>query len=208
MYTLIKTMETEGYQGSVALYRCETTKSVFVLKTHKNGIQGKIEIAVMHTARDLCWVVKPFELPPVYQSPLRVATYYCANGDLFEMLDYLHTTHKITDLLARTMCIQLVYGIQELHDAGIVHRDIKPENIFIDERFRLLYGDFGYSECNAETNVALTNVCGSDAYLAPEMKNKSMTGGVYNGYAADVWSLACFHNHRKHAFWASQCIRL
>ena len=41
------------------------------------------------------------------------------------------------------VAIQLLEGLRDLHDLGIVHRDIKPANVLVDDRGNLLLADFG-----------------------------------------------------------------
>ncbi|MFW9817924.1 MAG: serine/threonine protein kinase, partial [Candidatus Thorarchaeota archaeon] len=44
---------------------------------------------------------------------------------------------------AANLTLQILEGLQEAHDAGIVHRDIKPGNIIIDNKGRPRLVDFG-----------------------------------------------------------------
>ncbi|KAF6162844.1 hypothetical protein GIB67_029113 [Kingdonia uniflora] len=52
----------------------------------------------------------------------------------------------------------------------ILHFDIKPENILIDEKFRIVLSDFGFSEFKSEDDgrVIRTEIRGTAGYRAPE----------------------------------------
>lgn len=80
---------------------------------------------------------------------------------------------------ARMILLQVVAGLQAIHDAGVIHRDIKPSNIF------LIGGDDGRapsvkvldlglakavdpSSSLAETLTLVDEVMGTAQYMAPE----------------------------------------
>lgn len=82
----------------------------------------------------------------------------------------------------------MLTGVNHLHNHGIVHRDIKPANILLAQG-RTLSGrptikicDMGLA-AKLPAGGRLTEVCGSAAYMAPEMLN--MKG---YGTSVDVWS--------------------
>ena len=43
------------------------------------------------------------------------------------------------------LIIQLIKGINHMHEKKILHRDIKPENIFLGTEGKIKIGDFGIS---------------------------------------------------------------
>ena len=79
---------------------------------------------------------------------------------------------------------QLVVGLNDIHESGVVHRDIKPENLLLDEYRELRIADFSFAACADDTRV-LKRQCGSPHYVAPDV----LTGEGYNGRAVDIWSL-------------------
>ena len=73
---------------------------------------------------------------------------------------------------------------------GVAHRDIKPGNVVFDnsskETVRLV--DFGFAASfrvdGGSTVRKLKTLCGSPAYMAPEL----VRGGLYLGPPVDVWA--------------------
>ena len=44
---------------------------------------------------------------------------------------------RLSEQLARVYAAELVSGLRNMHEAGIMHRDLKPENVMIDEDLHL-----------------------------------------------------------------------
>ncbi|KAJ9089325.1 calcium calmodulin-dependent protein kinase type 1G [Entomophthora muscae] len=65
---------------------------------------------------------------------------------------------------------QILLALKYLHDRKIAHRDIKPENILLMTKGlypQALVTDFGMARVMG--NVAMTSVCGTFQYIAPEI---------------------------------------
>jgi len=68
--------------------------------------------------------------------------------------------------------LQLLLGLNFIHNKGYSHRDIKPNNILITKDYTIKYIDFGIA-CLAECRVSeCTNICGGINgtlnYMPPE----------------------------------------
>ncbi|KAJ3040009.1 hypothetical protein HDV00_011564 [Rhizophlyctis rosea] len=78
--------------------------------------------------------------------PLRVYTVMdlCPGGDLFTCI----TSHPQPMTIQHANCIfvQLLKGVEYLHNLGVCHRDLKPENCLFDEHDRLKIIDFGSAD--------------------------------------------------------------
>ena len=70
------------------------------------------------------------------------------------------------------IAIQLVDGLEAIHEQAIVHRDLKTSNVMIDRRGVALLMDFGIAKLwEGETGTALTGdgqIIGTPQYMSPE----------------------------------------
>ncbi|KAG0056870.1 Checkpoint kinase 2 [Linnemannia elongata] len=111
-----------------------------------------------------------------------------AGGDLF---DRLVRNGPIPELEAKFLAYQAFVALQHLHGMGISHRDLKPENILLTtnaEYPRVMFSDFGMAcECGDKNDMG--TMCGTFAYMAPEVFDVKHSNGPRYGYAADCWSL-------------------
>ncbi|KAI8605820.1 kinase-like domain-containing protein [Dissophora ornata] len=103
-------------------------------------------------------------------------------GDLF---DYVMKKGPLPELEAK-------YSIQQhLHSKHISHRDIKPENILLSSTAnypRVLLTDFGMAREFSDEEL-MNTMCGTFAYMAPEVFYAEHGQGSGYGYSADCWSL-------------------
>lgn len=107
---------------------------------------------------------------------------YCENGSLF---DYIQERGKAIEPIAMRYFAEIFATIEYLHkNKRIVHRDLKAENIMFDKYYNVRIIDFGLSNVLSELNPTLYTVCGSPAYVPPEM----IRGSSYNS-SADIWCL-------------------
>lgn len=104
---------------------------------------------------------------------------FCEKGDLRKFLK----KRPLKEQHVKKLMIQLVNGMQYMHNNNIYHRDLKPQNILIDKYYNLKITDFGLAK-DEEENPLFKTICGSPMYMAPEIMK-------YKKYdkKADLWSL-------------------
>lgn len=106
---------------------------------------------------------------------------YCSNGSLDEKIKKLgHLKENKFIPIAR----ECLMALSTCHANGISHRDIKPGNILLDSYDHIKFCDFGMS-CKLAIGEKSNSICGSYAYLAPEVIFKK----PYDPQKTDIWSL-------------------
>jgi len=112
---------------------------------------------------------------------------YYEEGNLLKLIrEKLLSEKQKHDLI-----LQIIRGIQFLHDNNIIHRDLKPQNILIARRgeaFIPKISDFGISKQvgpEAESWVSNSLVGGSIAYASPEQ----LRGAKLIQKNTDLWSM-------------------
>ncbi|KAI7085776.1 Pkinase-domain-containing protein [Hortaea werneckii] len=110
---------------------------------------------------------------------------YCAGGDLYSLV---LAAGKLEVLEADCYFLQLMRGVEYIHEMGVAHRDLKPENLLLTSHGSLKITDFGNGECFRmawETEAHMTmGLCGSAPYIAPE----EYTEKEFDPRAVDVWA--------------------
>jgi len=105
---------------------------------------------------------------------------YASNGELFDYVNANEVLFK--ESIVRNIFQQILNGIIHIHSKGICHRDIKLSNIMISKDYKIKLIDFEYA---IEMNGLLTERCGTDDYMPPEV----IKGEAYWGDKADIFSL-------------------
>ena len=97
-----------------------------------------------------------------------IALELASGGELF---DYVATTGRFDEQIARFYFRQLIEGLDYVHQKGITHRDLKPENVLYDSAFNLKIADFGFAAPIAGRDGSGYNKTklGTESYMAPEI---------------------------------------
>ena len=59
----------------------------------------------------------------------------CTNGELYK---YLKLKGTLTEPETRGVMLQVIKGLQYLHENGIIHRDLKLSNLLLTEKFEVV----------------------------------------------------------------------
>ncbi|XP_025901329.1 serine/threonine-protein kinase Nek11 isoform X2 [Nothoprocta perdicaria] len=115
-----------------------------------------------------------------------IITEYCEGGDLdFKIQEYKESGKIFTQNQIMEWFIQLLLGVNYMHERRILHRDLKAKNIFLKNNF-LKIGDFGVSCLLMGSCDLATTFTGTPYYMSPEALK-------HQGYntKSDIWSLGC-----------------
>jgi len=102
-------------------------------------------------------------------------------GDLHGIL----RRYQLTSSAVRFYTSQLLLALEHIHIQHIIHRDVKSENILLDKHGNIKLADFGLAK-KLNENEKTNTLCGSDAYLAPEV-----IAGDFYSCSVDIWQFAC-----------------
>ncbi|ORX94240.1 hypothetical protein K493DRAFT_352674 [Basidiobolus meristosporus CBS 931.73] len=140
-------------------------------------------------------IVKYFGLE-VHRDKVYIFMEYCQGGSLTSLLEH----GRIEDEnVVKVYTLQMLHGLEYLHENSIVHRDVKPDNILLDHNGLIKFVDFGAAKViakNQKTMGRATNnqqmkvnsLTGTPMYMAPEV----ITGGDRGRQGSqDIWSLGC-----------------
>ncbi len=85
---------------------------------------------------------------------------------------------------AISITLQLLRGLDEAHNHGIVHRDIKPGNLIFNSQGVLKILDFGLAKLHGSPDLTQPgSTMGTIAYMAPEQATSAAVD-----HRADLWS--------------------
>ncbi|XP_027531332.1 serine/threonine-protein kinase Nek11 isoform X1 [Neopelma chrysocephalum] len=115
-----------------------------------------------------------------------IITEYCEGGDLdFKIQEYKDSGKIFSRSQVVEWFIQLLLGVNYMHERRILHRDLKAKNIFLKDNL-LKIGDFGVSCLLMGSCDLATTFTGTPYYMSPEVLK-------HQGYntKSDIWSLGC-----------------
>ncbi|CAE6964705.1 CDK3 [Symbiodinium sp. KB8] len=140
------------------------------------------EVAVLKEL-DSEYVVKLFE---VFCSPSKlVLVFELMENDLRKYMKQVGG--KIPSHHVKSLCWQMVKGLEICHANRIIHRDIKPQNLLIDANHRLKLADFGLARAFMVPIPKYTHEVVTVWYRAPEIL---LGSGAYS-IAVDMWAVGC-----------------
>ena len=179
-----------GSFGKVLLVKYNSNNNLYAMKVlNKSQIKLKKQEENTKNERDLMVKLNnPFILSIKFafqdESKLYIVSEFLQGGDLFYHLH--HSTINLTEEVAKFYIIELILGLEFLHQNNVIFRDLKPENILLDSEGHIRISDFGLSKILENSRDKAYTLCGTLKYLAPEiLKNKGYEKSI------DWWSLGC-----------------
>lgn len=181
-----------GASGTVFLARhVDLGKYLFAIKeinkpANYQSTTGRKAIQQLTSELNLAQAKSPFvaTLFAALQDPQKVylVQEYAPGGTLHDLLVNRPQFHLDLEQ-ARFYIAEVILGVQDIHERGIMHRDLKPKNILVGSDGHLLLIDFGLSKQVERTSTR----CGTLNYMAPEVV--SATSKSPYKKAADLFSL-------------------
>ena len=128
---------------------------------------------------------------------------YVTGGELFQKITI--NGGRLSEDKCAEYIFQLCDALQYCHNLNVCHRDIKPQNILLDENDNIKLADFGFATIMEAEDSYCTEgdeftrsmeapsfkmkethtLCGTDAYMAPEIVSRR----TYMGDKVDVWAM-------------------
>lgn len=178
-YTILKPI-SKGAYGSVYLARKKLTGEYFAIKAlRKSDMIAKNQVTNVKSERAIMMVQseKPY-VAPLYASfqnrdNLFLVMEYLPGGDLatlIKMMGYL------PDEWAKQYISEVIIGVDDMHQNGIIHHDLKPDNLLIDSKGHVKLTDFGLSRAglvrrhkniNTSKNLSISNMSSSQSPISP-----------------------------------------
>mmetsp|Transcript_14049 Transcript_14049/g.42850 ORF Transcript_14049/g.42850 Transcript_14049/m.42850 type:complete len:702 (+) Transcript_14049:171-2276(+) len=201
----------EGYEGKVLQARKKDCGVMYALKVlDKQILASRSRRWQLHASRELeclraCDHPYIVSIAYAFQTPqyLYMVQEYVPNHTLARYLE-AHDGKPMREPEVRFMTAQLVLALAHMHARSIVYRDLKPANVLIDDAGHLRMVDMGMaSRLDPETGKR-KSVCGTQRYMAPEMKAKQPYDQSVDWYSLGKLVLDCHGRDpysRECAFW-------
>ncbi|XP_074168934.1 serine/threonine-protein kinase Nek11 isoform X2 [Rhinolophus sinicus] len=104
----------------------------------------------------------------VEQDNFCIITEYCEGRDLdYRIQEYKEAGKTFLESQIIEWFIQLLLGVDYMHERRILHRDLKSKNVFLKNN-QLKIGDFGVSRLLMGTCDLATTLTGTPHYMSPE----------------------------------------
>ncbi|CAK58996.1 unnamed protein product (macronuclear) [Paramecium tetraurelia] len=177
----------EGSEGIVSKGQNVQTNENVAIKEYKsinkNELQA-IQAIQRYKFKNIIGIIGVQER----QNGLPVVVMEFAHGEFYQ---YMQTPqYQNLSYEEKNLCfIQMMEGLEQLHQLGLFHRDVKPENfVYVKgptNEITIKLIDFGLVKENKE-NMFQTSKVGTPYYMAPEV-----FGNQNNSYdkSVDIWSL-------------------
>lgn len=178
-----------GAFGRVMLVHHRHSRKVFAMKTIAKKVLRRKKIAQKDWRLERDVLVKIGAHPYIVEllCSFQTANHfflvmaYIPGGELFI---FLHRRGTFPEDVAAFYSAEVTLALEYLHASRIIHRDLKPENLLMDIEGHVVVTDFGLAKMFESDDERHRTLCGTDAYMAPEMVARRSYGKP-----VDFWSL-------------------
>ncbi|OMJ79085.1 hypothetical protein SteCoe_20943 [Stentor coeruleus] len=174
-----------GTFGKVIKVCKKDTGEIYAMKilkklTLRNRNQLKYAISECKTLKS---IKHPFIIPLEWSFQSKTHIYmileYCPYGDFTHIMNHFKI---LNENAARFYLSEIILAIEYLHSMNIIYRDLKPSNILVDKYGHAKLADFSLAKVNVSQEDPAMSICGTPAYLPPELLNNT---GAYK--PADIY---------------------
>ena len=193
-----KHKKSKGGNSNVFLITDPNTDEEYVIKfckfdvsntnamTRKRIVRFSREIEALKKAKDAdCQNVIDIKFSEYRDIENRRFHFYVMEKAETDLTKYL-ASEELSDQMRFQLCIDILEGIQQLHNLGIYHRDIKPDNVlYVNRTWKI--GDLGLVDFR-DSDFEIEEVgerIGPIGWLSPEALNKYFNEGEKNIHKFD-----------------------
>ena len=188
----------EGYEGKVLQVRKKDCGCMYALKVlDKVVLASRSRRWQLHCSREReCLIAcdHPYIVRILYafQTPqyLYMLQEHVPNHTLAGYLE-AHDGRPVAEAEVRFMVAQLALALAHMHARSILYRDLKPANVLIDEDGHLRVVDMGMATKLDPETGRRKSVCGTQRYMAPEMKAKEPYNQSVDWYSLGKLTIDC-----------------
>ena len=180
----------KGSFGNVVKVEHKQTGRIYAMKiVYKENFHSVRNVIEIRRERAILEQIQhPFivKFHGIFQSEKRLYLLFdfLCGGELFH-----HTKnakdHHFSEEDCRFYLAEIASAVDHLHKNKIMHRDIKGDNFVLDAQGHVILTDFGFAKV-VDPSQRNTATCGTLAYIAPEVLNRTPLG---YSYEADWWSV-------------------
>lgn len=135
----------------------------------------KVVLSELHTLKNIGG--HPFVVDMIdsfrTEDKLFIVLEYVTCGNLSRILN---KQKKLTENVAKMYACEVILAIEHLHNHNVLYRDLKPENLLVDSLGHIKLADFGLSKMLTGQQGFSDTICGTPAYMPPEMLKKTADG--------------------------------
>ncbi|CAD8059004.1 unnamed protein product [Paramecium sonneborni] len=180
----------QGSEGIIYKGENIQTKEIVAIKEYKK-IYTNEEKAIQAILQNNCSHIIGIKGIQHNQQQCLIIVMEFAHGEFYKFMKTLDY-QKLDYQQKNNYFVQMVQGVNQLHEMGLFHRDLKPENfVYINQPnqqkiIKLI--DFGLVK-ETSNQMAKTSCVGTPFYIAPDVLQSNQNISTYYDKSVDVWSL-------------------